>query len=150
MNLTQSTKIGEITRDWYSIDLADQVLGRISSRISQLLMGKSKPYFVSHLDCGDYVVVLNAKKVKVTGKKGKQKIYEHFSGYPGGRSVHTFAKVMEEDPKRIIVEAVSGMLPHNKLRASMLKRLFVFSDEKHPYGMKLNESQSSKGTKLKS
>lgn len=143
MHLSHSTKIGEISRDWHSIDLADQVLGRIATRISQLLMGKAKPYFVPHLDCGDYVVVLNAKKVKVTGKKGKQKIYEHFSGYPGGRSVHTFAKVMDEDPKRIIVEAVSGMLPHNKLRASMLKRLFVFSDEKHPYQNKLDRNKNN-------
>jgi large subunit ribosomal protein L13 len=138
MKLTTSTKISEIQRAWHHIDLTDKILGRIATDIAMKLMGKSKANFVSYLDCGDYVVLTNAKKVKVTGKKATQKIYDAFSGYPGGRVAHTFAEVMDHDPKRIILEAVSGMLPKNKLRDTMLKRLFVFSDDKHPYAAKLS------------
>jgi large subunit ribosomal protein L13 len=140
MKLTDTTKVGQIERAWHIVDVADMILGRQTTKIANLLMGKSKPYFVSYLDCGDYVVVINAKRVKVSGKKAQQKTYEHFSGYPGGRSVHPFSEIIERDPKRVISEAVGGMLPKNKLRDSMLKRLFVFSDDKHPYASKLKVS----------
>jgi large subunit ribosomal protein L13 len=142
MKSTSSTKIGEIQRTWHLVDLTDKILGRIASDIAKLLMGKSKPYFVHNLDCGDYVVLINAKKIKVSGKKSTQKIYDAFSGYPGGRVAHTFAEVLEHDPKRIILEAVSGMLPKNKLRDTMLKRMFVFSDDKHPYDSKIKVTNS--------
>lgn len=130
---TQATKAKEIKRDWHLIDLKEKVLGRTATTIASLLMGKTKPYLVSSLDCGDYVVVINTKYVKLTGKKPSQKIYMRYSGYPGGDKRKTFENVLKEDPKRIIFQAVSGMLPKNRLRDSMLKRLYVFFDEKHPY-----------------
>lgn len=138
--MTDSTKIKDIRRDWHIVDVEDKILGRIATSIAQLLMGKSKPYFVSYMDCGDYVVIVNAAKIAVTGKKSKQKIYMRFSGYPSGLKKKTYAQVLEEDPTRIIREAVSGMLPQNKLRDSMLKRLYVYTDENHPYKDKINKS----------
>lgn len=137
LSLTKPTRLQDIRRGWHLIDVSGKILGRESSYISQLLMGKSKPYFVPHLDCGDYVVVINAAKVTVTGKKPLQKIYMKYSGYPSGLKRKTFAQVLAENPERIIKEAVAGMLPKNKLRASMLKRLFIFADENHPYKNKL-------------
>lgn len=143
MNLTHPTKAKEIKRDWHLIDLKDKVLGRTVTTIASLLIGKTKPYWVSNLDCGDHVVVINTRQVKVTGKKFSQKIYMRYSGFPGGEKRKTYKQVMEEDPKRIIFQAVSGMLPKNKLRASMLKRLYVFTDEKHPYQDKFNYAKKT-------
>ena len=105
--------------------------------MAQNLMGKNKPYFVPNLDCGDYGIGINEAKIKVTGNKAKQKIYDSFSGYPGGRKKHTFQEILIQNPKRIIYEAVAGMLPKNKLRDQMLKRLYVYKDENHPYQNKL-------------
>lgn len=136
-NITPSTKQQEIKRQWHHIDVDGQVLGRIATKIATLLIGKSKPYFVNYIDCGDYVVVTNSSKVKVTGKKSQQKTYKRYSGYPSGLKVKTFSQVLVEDPNRIIKSAVSGMLPNNKLRDSMLKRLFIFANEKHQYQDKL-------------
>ena len=141
MKLTTSTKINDIERKWHLIDVKDKILGRVATDIAQLLMGKSKPYFVSYLDCGDYVVILNAAKIQVTGKKAKNKIYMQYSGYPGGLKKKDFQKVLGENPIRIVKGAVSGMLPNNKLRDSMLKRLYIFVDEKHPYEEKLKICQ---------
>lgn len=134
---TQPTKLKDIKREWHLIDVDGKVLGRIATSISTLLIGKTKPYFTAHLDCGDYVVVVNAAKVTVTGKKADQKMYQRYSGYPAGLKSKSFAQVQKENPVRIIFEAVSGMLPQNKLRASMLKRLYVYADENHPYKDKL-------------
>lgn len=131
--MLKPTKISDIKRDWHLVDVKDQVLGRLSAKVAQLLMGKNKPYFVRNLDCGDYVVVINAKKVKVTGKKEKQKQYHHYSGYPGGLKIKTLGQLREENPTRIIFEAVRGMLPNNKLRDRMMTRLYVFAGEEHPY-----------------
>jgi large subunit ribosomal protein L13 len=133
MKQTQSTKKSDIKRDWHIIDVGGQILGRISTRIAKLLMGKSKPYYVPYLDCGDYVVVINATKTVVTGKKAENKKYMKYSGYPHGLKVKTFNQVMVENPTRIIRESVSGMLPQNKLKDSMLRRLYVFKDENHSY-----------------
>lgn len=135
-NITTATKATDIKRAWHLIDLKDQTLGRAGSKIAQLLMGKSKAYFVRNLDCGDYVVVINAKAVKATGKKEEQKKYYRYSGYPSGLKVRTLAETREEKPEAIITHAVKGMLPQNKLRASMLKRLFVFAGAEHKYGDK--------------
>lgn len=134
---TKATKASEIKRSWHLVDARDQILGRLSSRIARLLMGKDKPYFVNYLDCGDYAVVTNAAKVKVTGRKAKQKIYYRHSGYPGGFREISFAKQMEDDPRKVIRHAVTGMLPKNKLRDKRLARLKIFVDEKHPYEDKL-------------
>lgn len=133
MTKTHSTKASEIKREWHLIDLKNQVLGRTATNIATLLIGKSKPYFVQHLDCGDYVVVVNAEKVKVTGKKYKQKMYYRHSGYPGGFKQTTYEQMMDKNPEKIIELAVKGMLPKNKLRDKRMRRMKVFRDHKHPY-----------------
>lgn len=135
---TKSTKIEDIKRAWHLVDLKDKTLGRISTEIAKLLMGKSKPYFVRNLDCGDYVVVLNAKEIKVTGKKEEKKYYRH-SGYPGGFKSETLKELRVRKPEEIIRHAVSGMLPQNKLRDRMLKRLFVSADANNPWADKFKK-----------
>lgn len=130
---TYKTREKDIVRAWHLFDAKGEVLGRLSSRIAQILIGKGKPYYVPHLDCGDFVVVLNAKDVAVTGKKEKDKIYYRHSGYPGGLKEIPLERLRREHPERIIKYAVSGMLPKNKLRAKRLKRLFVFPESGHPY-----------------
>src|SRR3989338_2172998 len=133
---TLPTKQKDIKRDWFLFDAKDQILGRLATGLAQNLMGKNKPYFIHNLDCGDHVVVINASRIKVTGNKAKQKLYDSFSGYPGGRKKHTFDDILNQNPQRIIREAVSGMLPKNKLRDQMLKRLYVYKDDNHPYQAK--------------
>jgi len=142
VNQTKSTKISEITREWHLIDVKDKILGRTASEIALLLMGKAKPYFVKNLDCGDYVVVLNAKNVKITGKKEDLKKYYRHSGYPGGFKAETLKDLRQRNPEEIIKHAVSGMIPQNKLRASMLKRLYVFAGEEHTYKDKFKSENS--------
>lgn len=139
-HFTQATRHKDIKRNWHLFDLKGKILGRIATDIAVKLMGKNKPYFVPHLDCGDYVVVVNSKAVEVTGDKRNQKIYQHFSGYPGGIKRKPFKQIVEENPNRIIEQAVSGMLPKNKLRDQMLKRLYVFPDSEHPYQNKFNQT----------
>ncbi len=133
MGFTKPTKLKDIKRDWHLIDVKGKILGRISTKIASLLMGKSKPYFATNLDCGDYIVVVNAEKIRVTGKKAEKKIYMNYSGYPGGLKKKTFLQLIKQNPCRIIKESVRGMLPQNKLKDKMLKRLFIFKDENHPY-----------------
>ncbi len=119
------------------IDAKGQTLGRIGTQIATLLMGKAKPYFVRNLDCGDYVVVVNAKDVKVTGKKELQKTYYRHSGYPGGFKSETLKELRARKPEEIITHAVKGMLPDNRLKAKMMARLFVNADETNKYENKL-------------
>ena len=123
---TYATKAKDIQRNWHLIDARDQVLGRLSTQVAKLLIGKDKAYFTNNLDCGDWVVVINAQDIEVTGKKKKQKIYYRHSGYPGGLKALTFEQMMVKDPRRVINHAVAGMLPKNKLRQQRLKRLRVF------------------------
>lgn len=130
---TQATKAQDIKREWHLIDAKDKTLGRISSEIAQLLMGKGKPYFVRNLDCGDYIVVINAKEVKTTGKKEEQKKYNRHSGYPGGFKMELLKELRVRKPEEIITHAVKGMLPDNKLKAKMLARLFVSAGNEHTY-----------------
>ncbi len=137
---TKSTKLADIKRSWHLVEVNGKILGRISSDIAKLLMGKSKSYYVRNLDCGDYVVVINASGVKVTGKKETDKKYYRHSGYPGGLRTETLKELRESKPEEIIRHAVKGMLPQNKLRDRMLTRLFVYKDEAHPYTDKLNKS----------
>lgn len=134
---TRPTKIGQIERNWYLVDVKDKVLGREAVSIAHKLMGKGKSYFANNLDCGDYVVVVNAKTVRVTGNKEQLKKYTNYSGYPGGLRTRTLKEVRAQKPEEVITRAVAGMLPKNKLRAQMLKRLYVFSDENHKYEDKL-------------
>lgn len=131
--MTQSTKAKDIKRAWHHIDVKDKTLGRVSSEIAQLLMGKGKAYFVRNLDCGDFVVITNAKLVKVTGKKEVQKKYYRHSGYPGGFKEETLKDLRNRKPENVITHAVKGMLPANRLQDKMLTRLFVFAGEEHTY-----------------
>lgn len=132
-NLTKPTKAKDIVRAWHHINVDNLILGRNATIIAGLLMGKGKPYFAKNMDCGDYVVITNAKKVKVTGNKELAKIYTNYSGYSSGLKKARLEEVREKKPEKIIRHAVSGMLPKNKLREQMLKRLYVFSGGEHPY-----------------
>lgn len=137
--ITKPTKASDIKRNWHLVDVKDQVLGRQAVGIAHKLMGKGKPYFANNMDCGDYVVVINAKDVTVTGRKELLKKYTNYSGYPGGLRTRTLKEVKAQNPSEIITHAVSGMLPKNKLRAQMLKRLYVFADGDHKYNDKFGD-----------
>ena len=136
-----STKISEVKRTWHLVDVQGKVLGRVAGTIAHALMGKGKPYFVPHLDCGDYVVVINSKDVDVTGKKSKEKTYGNYSGFPGGLKEKAFWQVKKEKPEEIIRHAVWGMLPNNKLRHRMITRLFVYPEAEHPYNEKFSTNK---------
>lgn len=140
--MTRATKLKDITRDWKIIDVKDKTLGRISVAIAHQLMGKTKPYFTRNLDCGDYIVVINAKHVKVTGKKEEKKKYYRHSGYPGGFKAETLSSLRSRKPEDIIYHAVKGMLPQNRLRNSMMRRLWVFPSEDHKFEDKFKNSAS--------
>jgi len=130
---TFSPRSSQTTRDWHLVDAKGQVLGRLSTRIAVWLMGKHKSTFSRHLDQGDHVVVINASEVSVTGRKADQKIYHRHSGYPGGMRVTSFADLMARDPAKVIITAVSGMLPDNRLKKQMLRHLHVYPKEDYPY-----------------
>jgi len=130
---TYSTKASDIKRQWHVIDASDKVLGRLATQIAGLLMGKHKPIFSRHLDTGDFVVVINADKVRVTGNKAKQKLYYRHSGYPGGLKSISLEKMMQTNPTRVIEHAVKGMIPHTRLGASMVKKLRVYVGDTHPH-----------------
>lgn len=139
-NKTIFAKKEEMKRDWYVVDAANKVLGRMSTKIATYLRGKHKPIFSPHVDCGDYVVVINADKVRVTGKKGEQKLYFTHSGYPGGQKLLSFEKMMERSPEKVILHAVAGMLPKNRLGRQILKKLKVYEGDKHAHqAQKLNK-----------
>lgn len=133
MKKTYSTKKSDLKRNWHLVDLKDQILGRKASEIAGFLTGKNKVRFTPHLDCGDYVVVVNAREVKVTGKKRSQKKYYRHSGYPGGFREIVFDKQMAKDPTKVIRHAVAGMLPQNKLKDKRLARLKIFKGKEHSY-----------------
>ena len=130
---TTSIRVNEITRNWYIIDADGQILGRLVSEVAQIIRGKKKPFFTPHMDMGDFVVVINAEKVKVTGNKEKDKTYFRHSGYPGGVTQINLRKVRQSFPERIITNAVKGMLPHNRLGRKLLTHLKVYSGEVHPH-----------------
>ncbi|MDP6569778.1 MAG: 50S ribosomal protein L13 [Candidatus Marinimicrobia bacterium] len=130
---TISVRAKDITRDWYIIDAEGKTLGRLASRIAQVIRGKQKTNFTPHMDMGDFVVVINAEKVKLTGNKEENKSYFRHSGYPGGVTQINLKKVREVHPERIIMNAVKGMLPHNRLGRKLLKHLKVYSGDIHPH-----------------
>lgn len=130
---TTATKASQIQRSWHVIDAKGKVLGRVATEIASLLQGKNKTYYVPNLDCGDYVVVINAKDVVVTGKKNSKKLYDTYSGYPGGRKTISFNELIQKDPEKVFRFALRGMLPKNKLRDQRLSRLYVFAGEEHPF-----------------
>jgi large subunit ribosomal protein L13 len=139
MKATRPTKIKEIKRAWHLVDVDGKILGRSASDIALLLMGKAKTHFVRNLDCGDFVVVINAKNIKITGKKESLKNYYRHSGYPGGFKSETYTELENRKPGEVIRHAVAGMLPQNKLKALMLKRLYIFQDGEHTYKDKFNK-----------
>ena len=130
---TKSYKNTDLEKKWLLLDATDKTLGRLSAKISTILMGKNKAQYTPHNDLGDYIVVINAEKVKVTGNKDIQKKYYRHSGYPGGLKSSTFSEIIEKNPQDIILKAVKGMLPKNKLSNSMISKLKVYKGENHPH-----------------
>jgi len=130
---TVSAKKEEVTRQWYVVDAEGQTLGRLSTEIANRLRGKHKASFTPHVDTGDYVVVINAEKVKVTGRKTQDKMYYHHTGFPGGIKSISFEKLVDKAPERIIEAAVKGMMPKNKLSRAMLAKLKIYAGSEHPH-----------------
>jgi|SRR5579883_1781746 large subunit ribosomal protein L13 len=130
---THAVKAAEISHAWYVVDAEGQTLGRLATQIATILKGKHKTIYSPHLDVGDFVVVVNAGKVRLTGRKLNQKVYYHHSGYPGGLKTEPIARVLREHPTRVIERAVRGMLPHNALGRHMLAKLKVYAGPTHPH-----------------
>ncbi len=130
---TYQAKPGEVERQWYVVDATDQVLGRLATQVAQILKGKHKPQYTPHVDTGDFVVIINAEKIRLTGMKASQKSYYRHSGYPGGLKEESFAMAMERHPERVIEHAVKGMLPKNTLGRAMGKKLKVYVGPEHPH-----------------
>ncbi|MEM9919256.1 MAG: 50S ribosomal protein L13 [Bacteroidota bacterium] len=130
---TKSERKEDVVHKWYVVDAQNKTVGRLCSQIAHVLRGKHKPSYTPHVDCGDYVIVLNADKVRFTGKKWDQKEYITFSGYPGGQKRRTAKEQLAKKPIAIIEAAVKGMLPKTKLGRKMIKKLFVYTDAEHPH-----------------
>ncbi|MFZ0283834.1 MAG: 50S ribosomal protein L13 [Terriglobales bacterium] len=130
---TYFPKAGEIVRKWYVVEASGQTLGRLASRAARILMGKENPKYTPFIDTGDHVVVINAEKIKTTGMKSEQKVYQHYTGYPGGLRTEEFNKRMARKPELVIEQAVLRMLPKSKLGKQMISKLNVYRGEKHPH-----------------
>jgi large subunit ribosomal protein L13 len=130
---TYSAKPREIEQSWYLVDADARTLGRLATQIADLLRGKGKPQYTPHVDTGDFVIVVNAEKVRVTGKKLEQKIYYRHSGYPGGLKERTLAEQLERRPEDVLRRAVKGMLPRNRLAAAQLRKLKIYAGPQHPH-----------------
>jgi large subunit ribosomal protein L13 len=130
---TYFPKAGEIVRKWYVVDASGQTLGRLASQVARILMGKENPQYTTFLDTGDHVIVINAEKVKTTGMKSEQKVYQHYTGYPGGLRTEEFRKRFARKPESVIEAAVLRMLPKSKLGRQMISKLNVYRGEKHPH-----------------
>jgi large subunit ribosomal protein L13 len=130
---TYSAKTGEVNQAWFIVDATDKTLGRLASEIALRLRGKHKPEYTPHIDTGDYIVVVNAEKVKVTGAKATDKMYHHHTGYPGGLKSFSFEKLIERAPERVLQRAVKGMLPRNPLGRAMFRKLKVYAGSEHPH-----------------
>ena len=124
---------GEIARKWYVVDADGQTLGRLAARVARILSGKNNPRYTPFLDTGDHVIVVNAGKIRVTGMKSEQKMYRHYTGYPGGLREEAFRKLFDRKPQAVVEQAILGMLPKNKLGRAMGGKLNVYRDEKHPH-----------------
>jgi large subunit ribosomal protein L13 len=140
MTKTYLPPVDSIERKWYVIDAADQRLGRLASEIAQIIRGKNKPTYTPHMDTGDFVIVVNAEKVQVTGKKRDQKLYRRHSGRPGGMKTETFAKLQDRVPERIVEQAVKGMLPKTALGRQLFTKLKVYAGPDHPHQAQQPES----------
>jgi large subunit ribosomal protein L13 len=133
MQKTWTAKPGEITRRWYVVDAEGQTLGRLATHIADTLRGKDKPEYTPHVDTGDFVVVVNAEKIHVTGNKLDQKMYHRHSGYPGGLRSRTLREQLERRPTEVLRKAVKGMLPRNKLAAAQIRKLKIYAGPEHPH-----------------
>ena len=149
MNKTSLPPIDSIERQWYLVDAENQTLGRLATEVAAVLRGKNNPNFTPHLDTGDFVVVVNADKVRVSGKKPQQKLYRRHSGRPGGMKTETFSALQERIPERIVEKAIKGMLPHNALGRQMFRKLKFYKGSEHPHAaqkpqpLQLNPSASA-------
>lgn len=130
---TKSANDASVVHGWFIVDAEDQTLGRLSSKVASVLRGKNKPYFTPHTDCGDYVIIVNAEKVRLTGNKMLEKEIQHYTGYPGGRKVVNPKTVLAKNPTRLLERSIKGMLPKTKLGAAMYKKLFVYAGPDHPH-----------------
>lgn len=130
---TYSTKASDIHRQWHVIDAQGKILGRVATEVAQLLKGKHKPLYVTHLDTGDYVIVINAAKIVVTGKKLQDKLYYRHSGYPGGLKVNSLGRILKARPTWPLEHAIRGMLPRNRLGTAMFKKLKIYPEASHPH-----------------
>ena len=137
---TYFPKQGEIARKWFVVDASGQALGRLASRVARILMGKENPKYTPFLDTGDHVVVINAEKVKITGMKSESKVYQHYTGYPGGLRTEEFRKRFARKPELVIEEAVQRMLPKTRLGKQMKSKLKIYRGEKHPHQAQKPES----------
>jgi large subunit ribosomal protein L13 len=138
---TYFPKAGEIVRKWYVVDASGQTLGRLASQVAHVLMGKENPKYTPFLDLGDHVIVINAEKVKVSGTKAEQKVYQHYTGYPGGLRTEQFRKRFDRKPELIVEQAVLRMLPKSKLGKQMISKLKVYRGEKHPHAAQKPEAR---------
>lgn len=141
---TYSLKAKEVERRWHVVDAEGRLLGRLASEVAQLLRGKHRPTFTPHMDNGDFVIIVNAAKIKVTGDKLRQKIYYRHSGYPGGLKETTLARMLETRPERVLQAAVKGMLPHNRLSRRILRHLKVYGGSEHPHEAQVNADRRSR------
>jgi large subunit ribosomal protein L13 len=130
---TYSAKAETVKRDWYIVDASDLILGRVATELARRLRGKHKPEYTPHVDTGDYIVVINANKIKLTGKKAENKVYHHVTGYIGGLKTTSFESMLKKDAARVIEIAVKGMLPKNPLGRAMFRKLKVYSGTEHPH-----------------
>ncbi|MGL6134374.1 MAG: 50S ribosomal protein L13 [Prochlorococcaceae cyanobacterium] len=133
MNKTPVPSIDSLDRQWYLVDAADQTLGRLASEVASVLRGKTKPCYTPHLDTGDFVVIINAERIRVSGNKPTQKLYRRHSGRPGGMKTETFAHLQARIPERIVEKAVKGMRPHNTLGRQLFRKLKVYKGSDHPH-----------------
>ena len=133
MNKTSVPSIDSVNRQWFLVDAENQTLGRLATEVASVLRGKNKPNFTPHLDTGDFVVVVNAEKIRVSGNKATQKLYRRHSGRPGGMKVETFQRLQDRLPERIVEKAIKGMLPHNALGRQLFRKLKVYRGPEHPH-----------------
>ncbi len=146
MNKTSVPSIDSLDRKWYLVDAENQTLGRLATQVASVLRGKNNPAFTPHLDTGDFVVVVNAEKIKVSGNKSQQKLYSRHSGRPGGMKVETFDSLQQRLPERIIEKAVKGMLPHNSLGRQLFRKLKVYRGAEHPHAAQKLQTLSINST----
>ena len=142
---TFMAKAADVERKWYVIDAQDKALGRVATEVARILRGKHKPIFTPHVDTGDFVIVLNAQKILLTGNKAEQKFYYRHSGYPGGIKAVSYGELLKKKPQKVMELAVKGMLPHNKLGSAMFKKLKVYAGNQHPHAAQKPENWELRG-----